>query len=489
MQKIYLFFRQIVFALCLLTTLSTYAKVNPADSLTAYLKTTRPDSVRVKTLNALGKSLEFSDQKLSRHYLLEALKLADSIGYEPGKGYSYKFLGYLAEDISELDSGIYFYNKAYEIFIKTDKSQAADMLKLIGDAYSDKGEYSTAMSYFQKSLKMFESIESIDGMAAINYSLGQLYQGLLQNEKAMAAYKKSLELYEKVRQPVDIANALTAVGIIYNTIKEHETAKEYYQKAKIIYEELQYDNGLSNLYTWMAITAYDEKNIDGALEYFKLSLELYKKINNVNGLIYCYNNIGSIYADKKDYDKAIEWEKKSLEMAIETKGLEYIKYSHEMLAHTYSKKGDYSSAFHHLTEFMKYKDSIFNETSMKQIHEMQTKYETEKKDKELLRKDAEILKQTAIADKQATQRNYFIIGFGLMLILSLFIFRSYRQKQKANAVIALQKEKVEKQKELIEEKQKEILDSIHYAERIQRSLLPTEIYIDKNLQRLKQNQN
>ena len=87
-------------------------------------------------------------------------------------------------------------------------------------------------------------------------------------------------------------------------------------------------------------------------------------------------------------------------------------------------------------------------------------------------KNAALLKQTAETDKQTTQRNYFIFGFGIMLVLVIFILRGYRQKQKANEIIASQKKEVEKQKELIEEKQKEIVDSITYAKRLQQAILP-----------------
>jgi Ca2+/Na+ antiporter len=76
-------------------------------------------------------------------------------------------------------------------------------------------------------------------------------------------------------------------------------------------------------------------------------------------------------------------------------------------------------------------------------------------------------------------------GLVLVLLLAVFIFRSYRQKQRANIIIGRQKEEVEKQKQLVEEKQKEILDSIHYARRIQQSLMPTEKYIERTLNRAK----
>ena len=66
----------------------------------------------------------------------------------------------------------------------------------------------------------------------------------------------------------------------------------------------------------------------------------------------------------------------------------------------------------------------------------------------------------------------------LVLGFAIFAYRSYRQKQKANIEIS-------KQKEVIEEKQKEILDSIHYAKRIQTALLPSEKYLGQSFERLK----
>jgi hypothetical protein len=104
-------------------------------------------------------------------------------------------------------------------------------------------------------------------------------------------------------------------------------------------------------------------------------------------------------------------------------------------------------------------------------------------------------KKNAIAaeqqKKEAILRNAFIAGFVLTLFAALLILRGYRNKQKANIIISLQKEEVEKaktlieeQKALVEEKQKEIVDSIRYARRIQQALVTNEKYIHRNLKQL-----
>ena len=95
----------------------------------------------------------------------------------------------------------------------------------------------------------------------------------------------------------------------------------------------------------------------------------------------------------------------------------------------------------------------------------------------------EIEKQQTVADEKNRRQKVisYSVGIGLVfvLILAFFIFRSNRQKQKANQIITLQKKEVENQKNLIEEKQKEIIASIKYAQRIQQSLLPTEKFIER----------
>jgi hypothetical protein len=115
-------------------------------------------------------------------------------------------------------------------------------------------------------------------------------------------------------------------------------------------------------------------------------------------------------------------------------------------------------------------DSLFNEEKDKEITRKEMNYEFEKKEAaaKVEQEKKDVVTKIVIYSISS--------GFLLVLLLAGLIFRGYRQKQKANVIIG-------RQKQLVEEKQKEILDSIHYAKRIQRSLLPTEKYIHKSLDR------
>ena len=115
---------------------------------------------------------------------------------------------------------------------------------------------------------------------------------------------------------------------------------------------------------------------------------------------------------------------------------------------------------------------------------MQSKFKSKEQEVEIKLHQAETAKQKSI--------NNFIIGIIiLVLLIAVFLVIAYKDKRKANSLLQLQKQEIENQKEIVDqaytelhEKNKEILDSIHYAQRIQKALLTSEKYIERNLNKL-----
>lgn len=428
---------------------------------------------KVDLYNRQAHFFEFVSQDSMRVYLSKGRNLAIRLKYYAGLGKSHIYAGHLASDIDELDSSLWHYTQAGYYFEKIkDKINLGEAVKLQAESYRYKGVYKSALKSYQRAMDIFEDAGSKDGVAGTYYSMGAMYQEMERDDKALECYENALRINRQINKPIEMANYITAVGIMKDRKKDYTTAKKHFAEAKAIYEKHNYDNGLSNLYTWMAITAYNEKDFQLSLKYFFESLALYEKINSVTGRMYAYNNIGSIYMELNDFANALKWQKEGLEMAKKNKIKANIRYAYETLTVTYERMGDYKNAFSAGAMTMKYKDSLLNETTAKQLSELDKKYESAKKDKKLLEKDAEILRQSALAQQQATQRNYFIGGFAAMIIISIIIFRSYNQNKKARRIIATQKQEVERQKEMVEAKNKEVLDSIMYAKRLQDAILP-----------------
>jgi serine phosphatase RsbU (regulator of sigma subunit) len=152
---------------------------------------------------------------------------------------------------------------------------------------------------------------------------------------------------------------------------------------------------------------------------------------------------------------------------------------YKALSTAYYNLGKYKESIDYYKKGSLLSDSLYNAENSEILYEMQTKYETAEKEKQNKLLEAENIISTKTI-KQQQLITYFIIG-GLLLtlLLAFFIFRGLRIQRKANAIISRQKEEVTQQKLIVEEHQKEILDSIHYAKRIQNTLLAHKDFVNQ----------
>ena len=213
------------------------------------------------------------------------------------------------------------------------------------------------------------------------------------------------------------------------------------------------------------------------------------------GLAVVYRKLGLAYRETKQYSLS----EKMLEEAIillKEQGLrnELFKTYYQM-ALTKVKLGKAEEGFRFLELFISLKDSCDNEESMRMITEMQTKYESEEKEKEnkLLALDNELKKSEN--EKQRTAIIYMIAGLVVVLIFSVLLFRLLRQKQAANRILARKNIEIAQQKEeiltqrdeiaaqrdlatdqrdVIAHQQRDIKDSIRYAFQIQSAIFPND---------------
>ena len=189
-------------------------------------------------------------------------------------------------------------------------------------------------------------------------------------------------------------------------------------------------------------------------------------------------NIGTFYITLKRYKEAEDYLMKAMKLAEDLGIVAYTKEIEEALSLLYSKTNRFDLALEHYKRSIIARDKITNEENIKKQTQTEMQFEFDKK--EAITK-AEQEKKNVVQQEEKRKQRIILFSVSVFLLLTVlfawFIYKGYRQKKKANVEISLQKQ-------IIEEKQKDILDSIHYARRIQRSLLPTESYINKNINRL-----
>jgi len=453
--------RRVFFVLFFITLLPFWLRSQSAsiDSLQKIVNEGRKDTAKVNALIALTKELlNAAEYERADQTATEIIELAQKTNFQKARALGHNFKGTLYRAQGKYNESLKEYLAALKIRESiSDSFGIANAYNNIGLLYWGMEKYDLALDYHVKALRLRENLGDSDVIAASHVNLGMTY------------YKQGMKEAPK--------NPAYAQDFLQSALVSYQKALGYFDRKQALQSMAACYNNMANVFADKASLASDKEKETKA-KFYALSIDNYfkawqvlEKAGDKQSVVITLNNIAYIYREQADHAKAAEYANRSLLLAKEIGARNEMQEVYLNLAEIASETRDFEKAYQYHRLYSLTKDSLLNEESNKQVVEMQTKYESEKKDKELLKKDAET-KQAAL------QRNYFIGGFVLMLLLAFFIFRGYRQKQKANVEIS-------HQKHLVEEKQKEILDSIHYAKRIQRSLLTNEKYIQRNLQRLR----
>jgi hypothetical protein len=202
--------------------------------------------------------------------------------------------------------------------------------------------------------------------------------------------------------------------------------------------------------------------------------------------------LSGLYLELLDFKKAIKYGDSAVQISKETGDLDVQRNAYQTLTEIYVKTSNYKQAYENHVKFKQLTDSIFNGENSKQLGDMKTQFEVEKKEAELkVKAEAEQEKLKAVANEEKKRQNVIIYAVAgvllLVVIFSVFLFNRFRITQKQKQVIEEQKKLVDHAYESLHEKNKEVIDSINYASRIQRALLPSEKYIRAQMNKLQKN--
>ncbi|MCC6838240.1 MAG: tetratricopeptide repeat protein [Bacteroidia bacterium] len=455
------------------------------DSLLQIINKKPQDTLTVKAFKALSWEYEGVDNELYFKYSKQVLELAKKFDHQPFIADSFLDFGIAHEYRGNGDSALFYYKKSEAIYKALNDEDGLTVVYInAGSTYRSLGNFSKAIEYNLMALRLAEKANKKDRMADCKNSIGNIYRQKRNFDNALKYSMESLELYRQTSNLEGISRVSNNIGIIYSELKDSKKALEYYFKSLEIRLKLNSLSSISNCYSSIACEYYEMDRLKEAIEYHNKALELNEKLNNKKGIAIDNTNIAAVCTKEKKYSSAIERLKVAETLAVQTKFRDLLKEVYLASSQNYDSLADYKQAYLYHKKFEALKDSIFNDNENSIIAEMQTKYETDKKDSEIMLLNKEKELQEADIKRKSIIIWSILIGLVLVIFLAIYVFKSYREKQRANEIITKQKEEVEMQKTIIEEKQKEILDSIHYAGRIQKALLPSDKYIEKNIKRL-----
>ena len=413
------------------------------------------------------------------------------------------------------DSSFYYVNKALDIINKKHLDYYLDdAYNSLASDYKLVGDIKKAEKYYLKSLYLAQKNNDLLSLSQSYNNLGTLYSDIGQYKKALSYHMKSLEIAEKIKNLNSEGTTLNNIGIIYYKIGDYDNALKYYNKSLKIRMHQEDISRIGLLYNNIGIIYYFKKDIDKVFIYFNKALRIWKEtkdkrqtaltlsnlgelhleLNHLNkalqyilqadainedlkdksSQIYTKSLLGDIYKKRSRYFEAKTFYTKALKIADELDSKQDKSDLYKKLSEVLELMGNIPDAYRDYKLYSQFKDSLLNNQKQKDISELQTKYETKKKEQEI-----ELLNNKNKLSA-AIQRNQRIVIFSLIggLLLVLFmvfiIIKRNIERRKANELLARKNEEIAHQKE-------ELTSSIAYAQRIQTAMLPQNQIADTSL--------
>jgi tetratricopeptide (TPR) repeat protein len=481
MKKYFLFF---IITSVLIPFVTNAQREMTVDSIKQAIRISKTDSATCYWMDVLAKKYSGVKPDSGIYYANKSLELAKKINKPEYQVDAYNSLGIIYREMGEFDLALKNLHEALSIINtkKIDPWYLERIYTSLNLAYTEQGNYTAGIEYGFKSLHEIEKSGDTMNMAMSNNNLANTFFNLKQHQKALKHYKIALNYAIKLKHLYGQTLLNGNLGSVYFEMGKIDSAKIYYDKSLELAKQIEDIMGEAIAYGNIGSYYQQKKENQKAIEYFLKAEKIFIETQMQPNLSDMYYNIATSYLQLNNYTLSLQYAQKSLDIANKIGSNPHKQQSHLALKNAYEHLNNIPKAYYHYQEYIAAKDSIFNEENRKAQFKSEIVYEYNKKHY------ADSLNQNLITkiqeeelahekEKNETQLKFTytaIAGFILMLLLAIYIFKGYKDKQKANKIIALQKD-------LVEEKQREIIDSIHYAKRIQQSLMPTEKYIEKHL--------
>lgn len=417
---------------------------------------------------------------------------------DKGLADTYNNIGIIDMERGDFEEAIEYYEMAREIYeeLSINDRSVGNLLNNLGIIYNDKGNFAKALDYHIRSMKIFDGLRDTSNQYAyVLNNIGIIYNKQEDYDKALNYFQKSAQVLGKVGSDnIGYGKVLNNIGQIYIQKNELDTAKMILDEALLVQEGYSEKSiHLANTYSNIGQLYELRDDLNIAKQFFEKSLLLSKQMNSKVSTVEALFDLGRLEVLSGNIQKGLQLCNQSLVLAKDMKLLKSKMQACECIYEGNDKLGNISKAYQYYKKYRVYRDSLINQENTKEITQKTMQYEFDKVQYQDSLRRAEDSRQRALIQKEKDirqeaeiqkQRAYTLaggVGFILMLGLAFVLFRGYKNKQKANEIITEQKNAVEEQKEIIEEKNREIVDSISYAQRIQNAILPSDKFIKEVL--------
>jgi serine phosphatase RsbU (regulator of sigma subunit) len=441
----------------------------------------RADTSKINTLLSQGNTCLLKGQlKEALSIAIAAQHYSSTVSYKKGLATGFMLQGIALNRSGNYDSAIAVLNRSLPLIHELNDSMLlSNVLVNIGNAYVYQGKHTSGLEYFFKGLAIEEKLRVQNNLSKYFNNIGLLFTYQKDYVKALEYTKKAIDLAEKKRDKEKIGTLYNNIGLIYMLMEKGDSAfialKKGLERSEAVSDKYTMTLCLSNL----AELVTQKKQYEEAFQYNYRSYLISKAEGYSDLVAFDLVTMGNIRIEQGYYQEAEKYLMEGYTLSKEINAKVITQDVLFLIAKVHQKMNNYQKAYDYFQLYSEAKDSLLNQENSKLITEMNTKYTTEKKEKEieLLKKNEEIQKLDLNRKKielnnQQVISTSILAGFLLLTIVAVLLFNRYRLKKKANEQLQAAYSLIEEKNKLIEKSSSMIIDSINYAKRIQDAVLP-----------------
>ncbi len=429
---------------------------------------------RVDILNSLSFQYHRSDINKGMDYANEAFEIAKRIGYREGVGDAYHKLGVNYWEKGSLDSALVAYEEAILIYDELELIEPgvrARMNKAI--IFENKNELEAALHQYARALELIELYHIEDMGVVVSFNMGLVYNKMGNWTAAIERYFTFVDHAQRVGNPAWEASAWQSIGNAYVSLQDGINASDAFKSALSVAsksgnkrQEADAKRGLGRVFIL-------NEELDSAYAHFQDALAIQTELGRPPGIALNLKSLGEISQKKQRYAEALEYQvevvniyrslKRPSELAMAlirvgetnllmnntdeaesylTRGnrlldslgtLQGQYVGKELMASLYEKQGDYAKAFKYQKAYSMYKDSVLSDSKIKELGQLEAKYEYEQEKQKLLF-DQETERLRLEKEKEVIRTQLIAVSGGLLLLfISIgIIIKAYRERTLAN---------------------------------------------------------
>jgi two-component system NarL family sensor kinase len=329
-----------------------------------------------------------------------------------------------------------------------DSVSYAELTRYLGMANYFKGDYEKAAAYYFTATGIYERRSMERQLATIINDIAKLYRKTRDLKRALSFYNSALELFTKLKDSSGIQMIMNESGVVYEYQGNYDEAIRHYNAALQIATKLNDEAGKGWCYNFLAGVYGLQSKFEQAEDHNLRALAIRQKLKDTFALAFSYADMGVMYGSWNKYERAVYYLEESIKLAERMQYREMLSNNYAELSRIANVTGDYKKALDYYTWHTQLKDSIFNAQKTRQIEELSTLYETNKKEQQIEVQQLTIKKQT-------TQIFFILCFVAFAAVIAFLLYNRYRWKQQAKLQSEILKQQELAAQSILEAEEKE----------------------------------